>query len=80
MVRKKVTTAYIAKVAILSALSFVLYMYCKFRLPFMFPSFLEMQFSELPAVLAGFSLGPVAGSLVIIIKCLIKSNIIKYNH
>lgn len=72
MVRKKVTTAYIAKVAILSALSFILYMYCKFRLPFMFPSFLEMQFSELPAVLAGFSLGPVAGSLVIIIKCLIK--------
>lgn len=70
--RKKVTTAYVAKVAMLSAVSFVLYMYAKFRLPFMFPSFLEMQFSELPAILAGFSLGPVAGSLVIIIKCLIK--------
>ena len=71
-IKKKVTTAYIAKIAILSALAFVLYMYCKFKLPFMFPAFLEMQFSELPAILAGFSLGPVAGSLVIIIKCLIK--------
>ena len=71
-VRKKLTAAYVAKVAILSALSFVLYMFAKFSLPFMFPSFLDMQFSELPALLAGFSLGPVAGGLVIVIKCLIK--------
>ena len=70
--KKKVTTAYIAKIALLSAISFVMYMYVKFKLPFMFPSFLEMQFSELPAILAGFSLGPVAGGLVIVIKCLIK--------
>jgi riboflavin transporter FmnP len=68
----KITVAYIAKVAMLSAISFVLYMYCKFSLPFIFPSFLEMQFSELPAILAGFSLGPVAGAIVIIVKCLIK--------
>ena len=71
-VGKKITPAYITKVAILSAVSFILYMFAKFSLPFMFPSFLDMQFSELPAILAGFSLGPVAGALVIIIKCLIK--------
>ena len=71
-VKKKVTVAYITKVAVLSAVSFVLYMFAKFNLPFMFPSFLDVQFSELPAILAGFSLGPVAGALVIIIKCLIK--------
>lgn len=70
--RKKITPAYITKVAILSALSFILYMFAKFNLPFMFPSFLDVQFSELPAILAGFSLGPVAGTLVIVIKCLIK--------
>ncbi len=69
---KKVTVAYLAKVAVLSAISFILYMYAKFPLPFMFPVFLDMQFSELPAILAGFSLGPVAGALVIIIKCLLK--------
>lgn len=68
----KISTAYVAKIAMLSALAFVLYMYGKFNLPFMFPQFLEMQFSELPALLAGFSMGPVAGALVIIIKCLIK--------
>ena len=71
-IKKKVTTAYIAKLAMLSAIAFLLYMYVKFKLPFMFPSFLEMQFSELPAMLAGFSMGPVAGALVIIIKCLLK--------
>jgi len=71
-VRKKVTAAYLTKVAVLSAVSFVLYMFAKFNLPFMFPSFLDVQFSELPAILAGFSLGPVAGGLVIVIKCLIK--------
>ena len=70
--KEKITTAYIAKIAVLTAISFVLYFFCKFNLPFMFPGFLEMQFSELPAILAGFSMGPFAGALVIILKCLIK--------
>jgi len=69
---KKITPAYITKVALLTGISYVLYMFVKFKLPFMFPSFLEMQFSELPAILAGFSLGPVAGTLVIVLKCLLK--------
>lgn len=67
----KMSAAYVAKLALLTALSFALYM-AKFNLPFMFPSFLEMQFSELPALLAGFSMGPVAGALVVILKCLFK--------
>ncbi len=67
----KMSAAYVAKLALLTALSFALYM-AKFNLPFMFPSFLEMQFSELPALLAGFSMGPVAGALVIVLKCLFK--------
>lgn len=71
-VRKKLTAAYVAKLAMLTAISFVLYLYVKFNLPFMFPAFLDMQFSELPAILAGFSMGPVAGSLVVIFKCLLK--------
>lgn len=70
--RKKITVAYIAKVALLTALSYVLYLVAKFPLPMMFPSFLDMQFSELPAMLAGFSLGPTAGVLVIVLKCLLK--------
>ncbi len=68
----KITVSYLTKLALLTALSYVLYGFCKFPLPFLFPGFLEMQFSELPAILAGFSMGPFAGSLVIILKCLLK--------
>ena len=69
---KKITPAYLTKVAVLTAISFILYFLLKFSLPFLFPSFLDMQFSELPAILAGFSLGPFAGVLVIVLKCLLK--------
>lgn len=58
--------------AILTAIAFILYAFAKFNLPFMFPSFLEIQISELPALLAGFSMGPISGCLVVIIKCLLK--------
>ena len=69
---RKITPAYITKVALLTGISYILYMFVKVKLPFMFPSFLEMQISELPAILAGFSLDPVAGALVIVFKCLLK--------
>lgn len=62
---------YIVKIAMYTALAFVLYN-VKIPLPFMFPSFLELQISELPALIAGFSMGPISGSLVIILKCLLK--------
>lgn len=68
----KFSTAYVAKIAILTALSFILYAFGKFNLPFMFPSFLEIQISELPALLAGFSMGPISGCIVILLKCLFK--------
>jgi len=68
----KFSAAYVAKLAILTALSFILYVYIKFSMPFMFPSFFDMQISELPALLAGFSMGPVSGCLVIVFKCLLK--------
>lgn len=67
-----VTTKNLAKIAILSALSFVLYMWVKFPLPMLFPSFLDVQFSELPALLGGFAMGPIAGCTIVVIKCLIK--------
>ncbi|MBP5404679.1 MAG: ECF transporter S component [Clostridia bacterium] len=69
---KKITPAYITKVALLTGIAYLLYLFVKIKLPFMFPSFLEMQFSELPAILAGFSLGPAAGVIVVILKCLLK--------
>lgn len=74
MKRKKVvlSTKKIAMIAVLTGLSYVLYMFVKFPLPFMFPSFLDIQFSELPALIGGYAFGPVAGSFIIIAKCLLK--------
>ena len=67
------TTKFITRVAIFSAISTLLYIvpYLKFPLPF-FPSFLEIHFDEIPALIAGFAYGPLAGSFVIIIKTIIK--------
>ncbi len=62
--------AVIAEVGIFSALSVILY-YIRFPLPFLFPGFLQIQFSALPIVIAGFALGPKLGFLVLFIKTLI---------
>lgn len=61
-----------AVMGILTAISFVLYAFVKFPLSFMFPFWLEIQFSDLPALLGGFSLGPVAGCIIIVVKCCLK--------
>lgn len=63
---------YIVKIAIYTTLSYILYVVAKFPLPFIFPSFLDIQISELPALIAGFSMGPISGVLVIFFKCLLK--------
>ncbi len=64
---------YLVKVAIFASIASLLYTvpFLQFKLPF-FPQFLEFQFSNLPGILAGFVLGPVGGSLVIIIKTIVK--------
>ena len=70
IMKNKKLINYITKVAIFSALSTVLYVWVKFPLPFLFPSFLDVQFSNLPAILAGLALGPLGGALVVIIRTL----------
>lgn len=67
--RKRSTLRYITATAVLSALSTVLMM-LSFSVPFM-PSFLKLDFSELPALIASFSMGPVSGVLVCLIKNLL---------
>lgn len=59
----------ISMTALLSALSTVL-MALSFSVPFM-PSFIKMDFSELPALLASFSMGPAVGVIVCLVKNLI---------
>lgn len=45
-------------------------MFVSFGVPFM-PSFLKLDFSEVPALVAAYSLGPVSGIIVCLIKNLI---------
>lgn len=56
--------------AMLSAVAFVL-MFLDFAIPFLIPSFIKMDVSELPALLAAFALGPVWGVVVCLVKNLI---------
>ena len=66
------STKNITVAAVMTAISFVLYMFVKFPLPFLFPAFLDVQFSEMPALITGFMMGPVWGGVVIVLKCLLK--------
>ncbi len=59
-------------IANLSALSVLFYFTLKFPLPFIFPSFLDIQFSNLPAIIGGFILGPIGGAAIIFIRTIIK--------
>lgn len=60
----------LAVTAMLSAVAFML-MFFDFPIPFLIPSFVQMDFSELPALLASFSLGPIYGVMVCLVKNLI---------
>ncbi len=70
---KKHLTMKIVQVGILSAISTILYLpMFSFPLPFIFPSFLKIQFSNLPAIIGGFVIGPIGGCVVIVIKTVLK--------
>ncbi|MBQ8178797.1 MAG: ECF transporter S component [Clostridia bacterium] len=66
-------TAYITKVAVLSAVATVLYYFARFPI-FAVPPFnvLDMDFSDIPALIGGFALGPVASVIIAFIRCAIK--------
>lgn len=71
---KKRSVSYMAKVAIFSALSIVLY-YIKIPVTLIipiFPEYLDIQFSNLPAIICGFILGPIGGISVVVIRTVIK--------
>ena len=64
---------FLVRVAIFGAISTILYVVpvLKFPVPF-FPQFLEFHFDEIPALIAGFAYGPLAGFGVLLVKTLIK--------
>ena len=66
---KKMNVRNMAMTGILAAISAVLMMF-SFSIPIM-PSFIKMDFSELPALIAAYSMGPLSGVTVCLIKNLI---------
>ena len=71
---RKSSISYMSKVAIFAALSIVLY-YVKLPATLIipvFPEYLDIQFSNLPAIICGFVVGPVGGVTVVVIRSLIK--------
>lgn len=69
--RKKIETSDVACIGIFTAFSIVLY-FVKFNLPFIFPSFLEINFSLLPIIIIGYMLGPIEAVIIVVLRCLIK--------
>lgn len=67
--KNKITTKQMIMVSLLGAISAVL-MIIEFQLPFA-PTFLKMDFSELPIIIGGFILGPGLGVIIIVIKILL---------
>lgn len=64
-------THHVAVTAVLSAIAAVLQL-LEIPLPFLIPDFVRLDFSELPALLASFSMGPFWGACVCLIKNLFK--------
>lgn len=64
---KYFTNQLITKIAILSLLAFLL-MFMEFPLPMIAPSFYKLDFSELPVLIGGFILGPLAAILIEFLK------------
>ncbi len=65
------TPARIAVIAMFATLSGVLYVF-GFPIGAAFPSWLELNFSDIPALIGTFALGPLSGGIIVFVKILIK--------
>lgn len=64
---KRVNVRRLVFSALMAALSIVLSELLKFKVPFM-PSFMTFDFSDVPAMLAALTMGPVSGIFVCLVK------------
>lgn len=64
-------TRYLTICAMLGAVAAVLFFF-EFPVPFLAPSFYEIDFSEVPVMIGAFCLGPVGGVVIELVKILLK--------
>jgi len=65
------STRKIVVIGVFSAIAAILHM-LKFSIPFIAPSFYEMDLSEIPVIIGAFAFGPVAGVMIEFCKILLK--------
>ncbi len=65
--KKKISTQMIAQIGMLGAIATVLMLF-EIPLPFLAPSFYELDFSEVPVLIGSFAMGPLAGALIELLK------------
>lgn len=61
---------YLTVTAMLSAVAYIL-MFIDFPIPFLIPSFIQMDISELPALIGSFAMGPMCGVAICLVKNLL---------
>lgn len=72
---KKLDIRNLTMIGMLSAISFIL-MFLQFSISFV-PEFIKMDISDLPALIGSFSLGPVSGVFICLIKNLLHLTVTK---
>ena len=63
-------TRTITQIAMLGAIAGIL-MNLEFPLPFLAPTFYQLDFSEIPVLVGSFAMGPIAGVLIELVKILV---------
>ena len=67
---KSMSVKILAKIGILAAVAYIL-MFISVPLP-IFPSFLKLDVSDIPAIFGGMAMGPLAGFIIALIKNLLQ--------
>lgn len=71
LVKEKFNTRTLTKVSLLSCFAFIM-MILDFPIGALFPVWLKFDFSDVPALIGSFAMGPVAGMIIELIKNLLK--------
>ena len=70
--KKLFSTVNLIKIALLAVIAVILMQFGAIKLPALFPSFLELDFSEVPAIIGILTVHPLAGLVVVILKNILK--------
>lgn len=69
---KLFTTQNMMRMALLSVIAVLLMQFGALKLPMLFPSFLELDFSEVPAIIGVLTIHPLAGFVIVVLKNILK--------